>query len=152
MLFSLILSPNWLKFDAWIRFKTKTKMQENVTSKKVKLFRFLRFVSRFQLSNFGIQRQVAGGPDKKSQQLDFLLFLPTVVWSLNLGLSNNSQKISKWWEMTSFLFVCDNYKYKFKWRSARKWKYGGIHLKLKNIIWKIWKSFRYGHWTTLIKL
>ena len=104
MLLSLILSPNWLKFDAWIRFKTKTKMQENVTSKKVKLFRFLRFVSRFQVSNFGIQRQVAGGPDKKSQQLDFLLFLPTVVWSLNLGLSNNSQKISKWWEMTSFLF------------------------------------------------
>ena len=52
-------------------------MQENVTSKKVKLFRFLRFVSRFQVSNFGIQRQVARGPDKKSQQLDFLLFLPT---------------------------------------------------------------------------
>ena len=118
------------------------------------VFTILDFFPRFQVFNFGIQSQVAGvsmsWPNKKSTT-NFLLFLPTVFWLLNLVLSKISQKISKWWEMTRLLFVCYNSEYKCKWGSRSKWKYGGIYLKIKSDIWKIAKSFRSRHLMTDLK-
>ena len=43
-----------------------------------------------------------------------------------------TQKISKWWDMTRLLCSCYKFKNKCKWKSRSKWKYGGI-----NSIWNL---------------
>ena len=127
-----------LRFDS----KQQQKRHPRLYTERSNISIILTFVSCLQVSYFGIQGQVACGPDKNNnwiQQLIILLFLPSISWLLVLAMSNISQKISKWWEMTSLLFVCDCCKYKFKWRSGSKWKNGRIFWKLKLSFWKCWR-------------
>ena len=48
----------------------------------------------------------------------------------------NSQKISKWWEMTGLFFCLWQAKFKCKWVSGSKEKYGGRNLKIESDLWK----------------